>query len=132
MLAGFSFDLSRVRLCIGGGGLRKKDAVWVADCKTNFEDVTTDSWPLRGDVSFLNRYPAEITILPFSLADVERHFYDAGRALRVAKRFKAGSVGDFYEAGIAERIAKRSRRATPHPWVLWGFGIFQRLTRLHF
>jgi hypothetical protein len=109
MLANFSFDLSSVHLHIGGGGgLKKSGAIWVANCKTNFRDVTTDFWPLRGDVSFLNQYPAEITILPFSLPDVELDFYQAGLAKQIAKGIEEGYPAPVDALGIRYLDAKAS------------------------
>ncbi|MBV8763709.1 MAG: hypothetical protein JO137_02970 [Hyphomicrobiales bacterium] len=108
MLANFSFDLSRVHLHIGGG-FRQSGAVWVANCKSNFRDVTTEPWPLRGDVSFLNQYPAEIKILPFSVPDIELDFYQTGLAKRIAQGIEDGYPTPVDALGIQYLDAKTSK-----------------------
>jgi hypothetical protein len=59
MIAGFTFTLARASYQIGDG-----EHGWLAHCSGDFVDTSPNDYPLRGDVTFLNEIPVEISIKP--------------------------------------------------------------------
>jgi len=57
MIAVFTFSVAELIYGIKDSG---KD--WVGPCTSEFVDTSPDSYPLRGDVRFLNSFPSEIGV----------------------------------------------------------------------
>lgn len=61
MIAIFTFNLAELKYQI-----RKQTTEWTVPCRPEFLDSSKDSWPIRGDVTFLNSYPAELSLKLFN------------------------------------------------------------------
>jgi hypothetical protein len=57
----FTFNLVDLKYQI-----RKQGTEWIAPCKAEFIDSNRDSFPLRGDVTFLNSLSAELSLKLFT------------------------------------------------------------------
>lgn len=57
MIAVFTFNLADLKYQI-----RRQGVELIAPCQSDFIDSSKDSWPIRGDVTFLNSYPAELSL----------------------------------------------------------------------
>lgn len=77
MIAIFTFSLSQVALHI------RRQNTWTMMCKAEFENTSPDSYPLRGDVSFLGRFQTELTLSSFDPYDADRTFYANGLNARI-------------------------------------------------
>lgn len=93
MIADFTFALASASYHIRDNGHD-----WLARCSANFIDTSRDSFPLRGDVTFLNSIPAEITIAVRKDGALNQTMMAAGLDEQVAAWRKDGysSVADAY------------------------------------
>ena len=73
MFSDFTFRLSDIRYQIREGG-----AYWVVPCKPQFTDSNQDSFPLRGDVTFLNGTSCELTIKEYQDGALDTLFITNG------------------------------------------------------
>jgi hypothetical protein len=58
MIAVFTFTLADASYHIRTDGHE-----WIARCRAEFIDSSRDGYPLRGDVTFLNKFPVEVTFM---------------------------------------------------------------------
>jgi hypothetical protein len=84
MLAIFNFSLANLIY-----GIRDEGLDWVGQCAPEFVDSSRDSWPLRGDVTFMNSFSAELHIKPLKDAALDRTLMATGLDDQVA-RWRAG------------------------------------------
>jgi hypothetical protein len=93
MLAAFRFRFSDLSCSYDDEGI-----VWGGRCVADFENTNPDSYPLRGDVDFLNEYRAEIRIYKLVDGQLDQIFMDNGLDERVAARLREGypMKGDAY------------------------------------
>jgi hypothetical protein len=73
LIAGFTFTLANASYHI-----RDDEHEWLARCCVEFVDATPNHFPVRGDVTFLNSIPTEITIKPRTDGSLDRSMMARG------------------------------------------------------
>ena len=72
-------------------GIRGREVSWWGPCKAEFVDTSPDDdYPLRGDVTFLNRFPSELGILPREDGKLDQTLHAAGLDQQIVEWRKDG------------------------------------------
>jgi hypothetical protein len=89
MLAAFRFRFSD--LACSYDDVFDEGIKWYGTCVAHFEDTSSpEDWPIRGDVSFLNKYRAELSISKLVDGQLNDIFMDNGLDERVAAGRREG------------------------------------------